>query len=44
MNTYQEYRTPADVIATKADFAPDRKLVIPSSVRVGISLAISYES
>jgi hypothetical protein len=36
---------PADVIAIKADLAPDRKLAVPSSVRVGISLvAIRHES
>jgi hypothetical protein len=36
---------PVDVIAIKADLAPDRKLAVPSSVRVGMSLvAIRQES
>ena len=40
LNSYQEYRIPVDVMATRDDFAADRNVGVPSRVSVGMSLPI----
>lgn len=44
LDSYQEYRIPVDVIATRDDFAADRNVGVPSRVSVGRSLPIRYAS
>lgn len=42
LDSYQEYKIPVDVIATRDDFAADRNVGVPSRVSIGMSLPMRY--